>query len=214
MTDRVLNLYAGIGGNRKLWDDVDVVAVEWNESIAQVYQDYFPDDEVIIADAHEFLRDHYDEGWDFIWASPPCQTHSRLSAMAWQDDSSQNATRSPKYPDMKLYQEIIFLDRFFDGDWFVENVVSHYEPLIEPKQVGRHYTWSNFNVRKKEFEPSMVDEGGRIEIWEEKYGYDLSDYTLTHRKDQVLKNCVDPALGEYVMEERRSQSGSGADVTW
>ena len=25
---KILNLYAGIGGNRKLWGDVDVVAVE------------------------------------------------------------------------------------------------------------------------------------------------------------------------------------------
>jgi DNA (cytosine-5)-methyltransferase 1 len=39
---RILNLYAGIGGNRKLWEDVDVTAVEWNEEIARVYSDNFP----------------------------------------------------------------------------------------------------------------------------------------------------------------------------
>ena len=33
------------------------------------------------------------------WSSPPCPTHSRF----W----GQN--RTPEYPDMKLYQEILFL---------------------------------------------------------------------------------------------------------
>jgi DNA (cytosine-5)-methyltransferase 1 len=73
---RILNLYAGIGGNRKLWEDVDVTAVEWNEEIARVYSDNFPNDKVIVADAHQYLLDHYTE-FDFIWASPPCPTHSR-----------------------------------------------------------------------------------------------------------------------------------------
>ena len=36
---KVLNLYAGIGGNRKLWTDVEVTAIENNESIAAIYQD-------------------------------------------------------------------------------------------------------------------------------------------------------------------------------
>ena len=39
---KVLNLYAGIGGNRKLWQDVDVTAVELNPQIAKIYQDFFP----------------------------------------------------------------------------------------------------------------------------------------------------------------------------
>src|SRR5680860_1285631 len=72
----VLNLYAGIGGNRKLWTDCDVTAVEWDEETAKVYQDYFPNDKVIVGDAHQYLLDHYKE-FDFIWSSPPCPTHSR-----------------------------------------------------------------------------------------------------------------------------------------
>ena len=50
---KVLNLYAGIGGNRKLWENVDVTAVEWKPEIAVIYQDFFPDDKVIITDAHK-----------------------------------------------------------------------------------------------------------------------------------------------------------------
>ena len=33
---RVLNLYAGIGGNRKYWENVEVTAIEYNEEIANV----------------------------------------------------------------------------------------------------------------------------------------------------------------------------------
>jgi len=76
MTTKVLNLYAGIGGNRKLWEDVDVTAVEWDEDIAEVYQENFPNDNVVVDDAHEYLKNNYRD-FDFIWSSPPCPTHSR-----------------------------------------------------------------------------------------------------------------------------------------
>ena len=62
---KILNLYAGIGGNRKLWKKVEVIAVEMNPEIAKVYQDFFPKDKVIIEDAHEYLLKHYKE-FDFI----------------------------------------------------------------------------------------------------------------------------------------------------
>jgi DNA (cytosine-5)-methyltransferase 1 len=65
MVTKVLNLYAGIGGNRKLWDDVDVTAVEWDEDKAEVYRDHFPNDTVVVTDAHEYLKEHYNE-FDFI----------------------------------------------------------------------------------------------------------------------------------------------------
>ena len=78
ITMKVLNLYAGIGGNRKLWEDVEVTAVENNAQIAKIYQDFFPDDKMVIADAHQYLLEHYKE-FDFIWSSPPCPTHSRFN---------------------------------------------------------------------------------------------------------------------------------------
>ena len=74
---KVLNLYAGIGGNRKLWKDVDVTAVENNPEIAEVYKQFYPNDKVIIADAHQYLLEHFKE-FNFIWSSPPCPTHSKL----------------------------------------------------------------------------------------------------------------------------------------
>ena len=45
---KILNLYAGIGGNRKLWgNEHDITAVEYDVEIAAVYQDLFPNDETI-----------------------------------------------------------------------------------------------------------------------------------------------------------------------
>lgn len=67
---RVLNLYAGLGGNRKLWEDCEVVAVEMDERIAAVYQRLHPNDTVIIGDAHQYLLDNH-EKFDFVWSSPP-----------------------------------------------------------------------------------------------------------------------------------------------
>jgi DNA (cytosine-5)-methyltransferase 1 len=95
---KVLNLYAGIGGNRKLWTDVDVTAVELNPQIAKIYQDFFPNDKVIVGDAHQYLLEHFKE-FDFIWSSPPCQSHSRLNLV-----NVSRKFHEPRFIDMTLYQ--------------------------------------------------------------------------------------------------------------
>ena len=137
---KVLNLYAGIGGNRKLWPnkEIEVTAVELNPEIAKIYKDFFPNDTVIVTDAHQYLLEHYKE-FDFIWSSPPCQTHSVCNNFL-------HAQGVIRYPDMALYQEIIFLKNWFKGKWVVENVKPYYEPLIKPQVCGRHRFWANFHI--------------------------------------------------------------------
>ena len=103
-----MNLYAGIGGNRKLWENVEVTAIEIDEDVAQIYKDNFPNDTVITGDAHQYLLEHYNE-YDFIWSSPPCPTHSRMNFLLNEKGDKM------KYPDMKLYQEILLLKHFFRG---------------------------------------------------------------------------------------------------
>ena len=138
---KVLNLYAGIGGNRKLWndDEVEVTAVENVPEIAKIYQEFFPNDKVIIADAHQYLLEHFKE-FDFIWSSPPCPTHSRMRALMVAQGSKV------VYPNMDLYQEILLLQNWFKGKWVVENVKSYYPPLYPPKELDRHYFWTNFPI--------------------------------------------------------------------
>jgi len=137
---KILNLYACLGGNRLLWDDCEVTAVELDPELARMYQERFPNDIVIVADAHQYLLDHYKE-FDFIWSSPPCPTHSR--ARFWGSGSGKMEVL---YPDMSLYQEILFLQHYFKGKWVVENVIPFYEPLIPAKKIGRHLFWSNFFI--------------------------------------------------------------------
>lgn len=136
---KILNLYAGIGGNRKLWSgDIMVTAVEINPEIAKIYQDFFPNDKVIVTDAHQYLLEHYKE-FDFIWSSPPCITHTRIN---------KNFGRV-RFVDLKLYEEIIFLQSWFKGKFCVENVIPYYKPLIPYQQIDRHYYWCNFRIDEK-----------------------------------------------------------------
>jgi len=205
MATKVLNLYAGIGGNRKLWEDVEVTAVEWDEEKAEVYRDHFPEDTVVEADAHVYLLDHYDD-YDFIWSSPPCQTHSKMHRLSAQSQEGWNKNRTAKYPDMSLYQEILLLENFFQGDWVVENVDPYYEPLIQPQEVGRHSFWANFHISEFETPPLGKTDAGETQRLEQEYGYDLSEHNFGVRKDQVISNCVHPELGQHVFESRNVQT--------
>jgi DNA (cytosine-5)-methyltransferase 1 len=149
---RILNLYACLGGNRYKWDEVlaeanitdyEIVAVELDPELARMYKERFPNDTVIIADAHQYLLDHFKE-FDFIWSSPPCPSHSR--ARYWSS-SNYETTTQPIYPDLKLYEEILFLQHYFrTGKFVVENVIPYYEPLIPALKRGRHLYWTNFNL--------------------------------------------------------------------
>lgn len=186
---KILNLYSGVGGNRKLWKNVEVTAVEKNETIAKVYKDYFSNDKVIVSDAHEYLLKNYYK-YDFIWSSPPCQSHSRLRKVNLKCDA--------KYPEMSLYQEIIFLKNYFRGLWVVENVIPYYEPLIPASIIiGRHLFWTNFKITKIKFEEVnlMAKNSEMIDF----LGIDLTNYKLNNRKDQIYRNCVNPKVGEYIL---------------
>ena len=119
---KILNLYAGIGGNRKLWGEKHkITAVEYDENIAAIYKDLYPNDNVIVADAHDYLLQNF-KNYDFIWSSPPCPSHSSFR----QNIGVRYRNVKPIYPDMKLYEEIIFLQYNFDKLWVVENVVPYY----------------------------------------------------------------------------------------
>ena len=196
---KILNLYAGLGGNRKLWKNVEVTAVENDEKIANQYREFYPDDIVIVDDAHNYLISNY-EDYDFIWSSPPCQSHSRMV----------KATRHKirKYPDLKLYEEIIFLQNFCKSYWLVENVIPYYEPLIKPGQkIGRHLFWSNFEFVANEIKSpqNFITLSNKEQLQQLKdwlgIQYDKNIYYKgNHDPAQVLRNCVHPKVGEQILE--------------
>jgi|TARA_R100000093_G_scaffold36769_2_gene19375 DNA (cytosine-5)-methyltransferase 1 len=190
---KILNLYAGIGGNRRLWpdDEIEVTAVELNPKIAKIYQDFFPNDKVIVADAHDYLLKNFQK-FDFIWSSPPCQSHSNFR----KNICVRFRGTKPVYPDMKLYQEIVFLKHHFEGKWVVENVKPYYKPLIEGKLIQRHLFWSNFNIRNAET-PSEKLRQVQIPKLQEIHQVNLSKYKLKNKR-QILRNCVESELGLHI----------------
>jgi len=196
---KILNLYACLGGNRYKWnevkEDIEVVAVEWDEELAKLYQDRFPNDTVIVADAHQYLLDHYQE-FDFIWSSPPCPTHSRLVT------SNKNKIKM-KYPDMKLYQEVIFLDNFFNGKYVVENVIPFYQPLIPAKKRGRHLYWTNFNLPNNinERPPIGISQGvNEVKRLCEFHDYNFRKYKGKQPTNKIARNLVDYEAGKTIFE--------------
>jgi len=198
MVIKVLNAYAGIGGNRKLWENVEVTAVELNPNIAKIYKDFFPNDKIIVADAHEYLLKHYKE-FDFIWSSPPCPTHSRMNFLL----QNKNGYKL-KFPDMKLYEEIIFLNQWFKGKWVIENVRSYYKPLIKPIEVQSHYFWINFDISKinRVREKVRNDKGQTLSVKMKQQGMFIKDfYNYSEDKRTLLNNCVEPELGNHIFNE-------------
>ena len=194
---KILNLYACLGGNRYKWDEVtnvEVTAVEWDEELARLYQERFPNDKVVVGDAHQYLLDHYKE-FDFIWSSPPCPTHSRARF-------ARRNTTTDVYPDMKLYQEIIFLDNYFKGKYVVENVIPFYEPLIQSKKRGRHLYWTNFNLPNNinERKSSIMESKNEVKKWCEFHDYDFYKYKGKQPTNKIARNLVDYEAGKTILE--------------
>lgn len=192
---KILNLYACLGGNRYKWTDCEVTSVELDPELARLYQDRFPDDTVIVADAHQYLLDNYKE-FDFIWSSPPCPTHSR--ARFW---SSKGGGCDVVYPDLKLYEEIILLENYFEGKYCVENVIPYYVPLIPAQKRGRHLYWCNFKLPVDLGERDIQIGAGADEVKRlcEFHDYNFYQYKGDQRIDKIARNLVDYEAGLTIL---------------
>jgi DNA (cytosine-5)-methyltransferase 1 len=197
----ILNLYAGIGGNRAGFPaDANVLAIEQDENVAAVYRSLYPDDDLVVGDAHSFLLENYGD-FDWIWSSPPCVSHTQMDRM--------NSRNKLRYPDLSLYQEIILLDNYFGpmgGKWLVENVKPYYQtPLIPALKLGRHLFWSNFHIGKFDvprppnwINAGTVNESQGLKDW---LGLDYPGNVYPaggHCPAQPLRSCVHPRLAEHI----------------
>jgi DNA (cytosine-5)-methyltransferase 1 len=194
---KILNLYACLGGNRYKWDEVaeiQVTAVELDPEAARLYKERFPNDTVIVADAHQYLLDHFKE-FDFIWSSPPCPSHSRARF-------ARRNTTTAIYPDLKLYEEILFLENYFEGKYCVENVIPYYEPLIYGKKIGRHLYWTNFILPNdlNERKSSIMESKNEVSKWCIFHDYDFKKYKGTQSVQKMARNLVDYEAGKTILE--------------
>ena len=197
---KILNLYSGLGGNRKLWGDKhEITAVEIDSDIAEVYKKNFPNDNVIVANAHEYLLKHYKE-FDFIWSSPPCQSHSSFRF----NICVRFRGTEPVYPDVRLWQEILFLQHHAKCKWVIENVKPYYKPFLDGKLIQRHMFWSNFDISNIKIEPDKI-RTAQIQDLQQKHGFDLSNSKIKNKR-QVLRNCVERELANHVLKCALSQS--------
>lgn len=196
---KVLNLFAGLGGNHKFWNDVakekginiEVTAVEFDPEIAKAYAKRYPNDNVIVGDAWDYAAKNYLD-FDFIWASPPCQTHSRLNIA-----NNIRNDRTKRLPDFRLYELIVYLKYFCKKAFVVENVVPFYEPLIKPTaEIGRHYFWANFDLF------FLHNSNFRI-VTKTKIGdfmdLDLNEFKIKNKR-QAIRNEVDYEIGKKIFE--------------
>jgi len=195
---KILNLYACLGGNRYKWgNEHEITAVELDPELAQMYKERFPNDTVIVGDAHQYLLDHYKE-FDFIWSSPPCPTHSR--ARYW-NSSNYDTNTEAVYPDMQLYEEILFLQHYYNGKYCVENVIPYYEPLIPAQKRGRHLYWTNFNlpqnIGERQFQMGGI---GEVKKLCEFHEYDFYQYKGEQRIDKIARNLVDYEAGKTILD--------------
>lgn len=205
---KVLNLYCGVGGNRKLWPDSwEVTAVDAFDKVLDVYHDNFPGDVVVEQDCRTYLTNLRKSGelnsFDAVWSSPPCQSHSKMV----------KATRHNvhPFPDMTLYEEIIFFQHRYKGEWVVENVQPYYSPLIEPSAVvGRHLFWTSggdlstvTDVKRPANFINTANLAGmrQLQDWLGIHYQTPIYYDGNHCPCQVLRNAVHPELGKQVAEK-------------
>ena len=197
---KILNLYACLGGNRYKWNevknDIEVTAIEWDEELAKLYKERFPKDKVIIADAHQYLLENYKE-YDFIWSSPPCPPHSKARYWGFGKNG-----KKPIYPDMKLYEEIIFLEYHFKGKYVVENVNPYYEPMLNPKKRKRHHYWTNFILpaNLSDRNDTSLIQASAIKALSEFHDYDFSKYKGEQRRLKIARNLVDYEAGKTIFQ--------------
>ena len=185
---KILNLYACLGGNRYKWnevkEDIQVTAIELDTELARLYKERFPNDTVIVTDAHQYLLEHYKE-YDFIWSSPPANG------------------KNPIFPDMKLYEEIIFLEHHFKGKYVVENVIPYYEPMLNPFKRNRHLYWTNFKLPNKLSNRTNSGKLNQKSVMQDLcnfHNYNFKKYKGSQRMLKIARNLVDYEAGKTIFE--------------
>ena len=198
---RVLDLYAGLGGSdkgirsvlEKKGIDYEYVAIEIDPKVAEAHRKNNPGSRVIVADALSWLPEV--KNFDFVWASPPCKTHSKWN-MVW-------ASRREKHP--KPDPTLWFLIREFRSlgiNFVVENVDPYYKDPCKPTiKIGRHQFWTSFPIKKFDFIsrekpfPEMT-----IRDWLQYHQLETVEGKAQDKR-QALRNCTHYSIAAGIFEQ-------------
>ncbi len=115
---------------------------------------------------------------------------------------SQNKGKD-EIPRYEIYQEIIFLDNFFNGKYCVENVIPFYEPLIPAKKRGRHLYWTNFNlpnVLSDKKNPDFTRVKNQVKVMSEYHNYDFTKYKGKQPVGKMANNLVHYEAGKLSLK--------------
>ncbi|MHA1318142.1 MAG: DNA cytosine methyltransferase [Candidatus Heimdallarchaeaceae archaeon] len=195
---KILDLFAGIGGTARGIQkyliengiDFEYVAVDNDQEVLAAHKKLCPESTVVRADAYS-----YDvTGFNFIWASPPCQTHSMC-----------NMYYNRKNPDMRLWDLIRKLQQQ-KISFIVENVKPYYSPPIKPViKIDRHLFWSNLalvpfsvSTRFKAFNKMSIRD------WEEYHNIPskVTEHILDRMKRrQVLRNVCHSSISYNILKQ-------------
>ena len=213
-TMKILNLFAGIGGNRSLWGDShEITAVEHNSQIAKIYQTRFPHDEMIVDKCINVIErpEFFLNQFDLITVGSPCQSHSMFNMVYWSRGII-------KVPDMDNLYGIMITLKYYPHQSFkfvCENVNPFYKewrPTQYFQKLGRHFFWSNFPIQKKEFPQYLGKTVNDLTVPEliEWHGVDF-EWDNEMDKRQILRNCVDKKIGKYILDQAKLKNQQSLD---
>jgi len=198
---RVLDLYAGLGGTdkgiRKVAAEknikLDYYAIEIDPAVCQAHKKNHLESNVICADVKDWLDKVTD--FDFVWASPPCQTHSI------NNYSNKAIGYKTKPVDWSLWHVIDILQRAETIPFVVENVKIWYnEPFKHNFKLDRHYFWTNLQLVPFDYHKKPAKEWCHISVkdWQE---YHQLEPATTGDKRQQLRNCVHWSIAAGIFEQ-------------
>lgn len=67
-------------------------------------------------------------------------------------------------------------------------------------EIERHLFWSNLKIKNRFISNKIEQKINTTNPTDTLFGFNISKYKIEHRKDQILRNLVNPEVGLYLFE--------------